>query len=128
MSLDWDVSRVKNCEEVCYRPSSETPDEFLLNVVTDTLIWHTMYVGLGRITEKNVMEFFTRCDMWADVVGAPIIKPNNGTMEHIRLTYQDIINHIGLSTNVGNESKTKFLNRIYSTKTDGLKALLKHER
>jgi len=118
MSLNWDISRVRNSEELCYLPDSEEPDKFKLNVVTDALIWHTMYIGLGSITEKNAPEFFLRCEMWADAVGDPIYQFTDNGKEGIRLTYQDIISHIGLSTNVIDESKTKFLNKIYNIKKE----------
>ena len=63
MSLDWDLSGIKNYKELCWGPATDEEGYKLLNGVTDGLIWKTMSVGMGRITEKNYEEFFMRLCM-----------------------------------------------------------------
>ena len=54
MSLDW------NTQKCVYEGSF---------AYTDTLIWSTMAVGMGRITDKNVEEFVRRILIYQEVFG-----------------------------------------------------------
>jgi hypothetical protein len=65
--------------------------------VTNSLIWATMSVGIGEITEKNWKEFFVRLKAVEGVYG-PLLY--NGETNKSLLTEKEVFNHIGLSTNV----------------------------
>jgi hypothetical protein len=108
MSLDWDVTRVKDVGK-------------LQKAVTDTLVWATMSVGLREITEKNADLFYARLEtyerlfgpfMWSyDPVGEENRKPRP-------ITPQDVRDHIGLRTNVSSETHAVWWKRM------GLNAML----
>jgi len=55
MSLDWNVSNVKDYQTVCWIPNNDSPDT-RLNPVTEALIFYTMTVGMNVITEANADE------------------------------------------------------------------------
>ena len=77
------------------------------HIVTDCLIWASMSLGLGSITEENVDEWTWRMSLWQRLRG-PHIKTNKRA---IRITREDIENHIGMITNVADETRRKWLSR-----------------
>ncbi len=121
MSLDWNLKDIKNHLEVCWTAiegepprtdSSSTfhqgleggePDQWWrMNTVTQALIWRTMNVGIGAITEKNLTEFCVRMKYLDRLIGPSISKPNpdgDGFID-IAITPEQIRDHIGLTTNV----------------------------
>lgn len=53
MSLDWNLSKIKNNKEVCWKNG-------IMKAETHELIYSTIAVGIGEITEKNWREFLAR--------------------------------------------------------------------
>ena len=101
MSLNWDVTQVKNSDEVCF---VERDGETHLSPVTNDLIWLTIGIGIGEITEKTAHEFYARMLMHWGVYGY--------TKKERRGTWDDIVAHIGLGTNVfPKDSNSKFMKR-----------------
>lgn len=117
MSLNWDITRIENFEEVCWLPLAEehkksflanpwatyTEDEETgeiryLNPVTDALIWSMMTLGCkGKITEKNVDLVIKQVAILQRVRGPMLFrggKPRYITPDEVRA-------HIGLGTNCG---------------------------
>jgi hypothetical protein len=113
MSLNWNISNIKNYEEICF--SVDDDGEKYLSGITEALIFHTMAIGMGEITEQNVSEFYNRASLYAKFFGNPIRYYDEQTekYETRRFTANEIKNHIGLSTNVSYESPTKWRNRIW---------------
>jgi hypothetical protein len=108
MSLNWNITKVP--DSVCWieHDGEGEPDPHVfakhddgvwrrLNPVTDALIWATMSVDLGRITEKNVDEWAYRLTIVQALYGARL-QSSDGTPRPLSL--QDVVDHIGLSTNV----------------------------
>jgi hypothetical protein len=111
MSLDW------NTQKCVYEGSF---------AYTETLIFSTMSVGMGRITEKNVEEFVRRILIYQEVFGplltGPIQEdgtiyepeddnaelPEGVTRGKISMTADIIRQHVGMTTNVADISKAKF--------------------
>ena len=94
MSLDWNLSKIKNNKEVCWKNG-------LMKAETHELIYSTIAVGMGEITEKNWREFLSRLNCWEMVHGFNRTKP------------ETVRDHIGLRTNVfPKESRTKFALKI----------------
>ena len=122
MSLNWDVSRVENMEAVCYHTKE---DGKYLNDITEKLIWMTMTVGLGEITEKNWKKFYNRVHLDEKLNGArrsQIFRDNDDKLicypetdipleRPIFIKRDEVKAHIGLSTNVSNEPTVKWLKR-----------------
>jgi hypothetical protein len=94
MSLDWDVSAVKDHKEIT--------EDGMPWVTTETMIWYTMAIDMGEITEENADEFFKRVSIWEQIHGAGMHKRNTETDEHedVFMTLEDVERRIGLSTNV----------------------------
>jgi hypothetical protein len=100
MSLDWDVSDIKDYKNVCYRPGEDGKNH--LNPVTNHLIWHTISAGMGTITRENIHEFFVRIRA---------AEGYNGEGPHTQ--FSDVEKHIGLKTNVfPKETTKKWINRF----------------
>lgn len=97
MSLNWDISKVKNFEEMQETESG----------ITDAVIWLTMAVGFGEITEDNVEEFAQRAALVQMVNGPWLVRGIYVTEEMIR-------RRIGLGTNVGNETWAQWSKRYFS--------------
>lgn len=108
MSLDWDVRNVKDFETVCFREATEEDKRYgrarsdgkATAVVTEVLVFGTMAVDMGEITEANHEEFFRRLTLWHSWVGAPVTSFETGEVEYLFITLDEVKAHIGLRTNV----------------------------
>jgi hypothetical protein len=113
MSLNWSIDKIHDYKELCWRPAlddqgnpildEDGDPQVRLEPITDCLIWGTMCVEIGKITEQNADEFHRRLEE-ADEVGiAPSINFfNEATQKWDRRipTLEEVKAHIGLSTNV----------------------------
>lgn len=105
MSLNWDVSGVqwdkkwlpyeKYFGDVEPRLGYDVNESYL-NPITEAIVWATLTVGLGAITEDNWMEFYMR---YCAVCGILRQEPS--------FTALDVKRHIGLTTNVTSIKTTK---------------------
>jgi hypothetical protein len=111
MRLIWDLSNIKNYESVCWVDGDE--GDIRLNPVTETLIYATLSVGLGSITEKNLDEFVGRFRVMERLQG-PFMR--NGDGSDSRLTDDELAAHVGLVTNVSNETRAAWARRIFVNK------------
>lgn len=80
-------------------------------MITQSLVFACIPIGLGRITEANVDEFFTRLKMVEAVYGCIVIRDG----EEYPISYADVRRRIGLSVNVSDETKAKFLTNLGRT-------------
>ena len=99
MSLDYKLTDIEDYEEKCW--GCETRGEDYMNMKTEVLIFATMVIDLGEITEKNCIEFYTRMMMYSMI---------NGCYDSI--TLEDVKAHIGLKTNVPDKTKAKWNRRF----------------
>jgi len=95
MSLNWNAEKVPDFE----RKRQENPE--MLNC----LIWASMSIGLGKITEKNVEEWVYRLRR-AAFEGHPLIVQSDGTP--CEITEDMIRPWIGLRTNVADVTNAGF--------------------
>ena len=110
MSLDWSIVECKNWEEL--KSDEEWP-------ITEAIVFATMVVDLGRITEKNVDEFFTRLVMAESVCGMQLYKwDDEKKYKKSLLTYSAVRRRIGLNTNVSDKSRAYFDKRMAATLRD----------
>src|SRR3954463_2341013 len=112
MSLSWNVENVKDYEKVCWIGEKGDPER-RINPVTETLVFGTMAVGMGSITENNVGEFAARFRVMEKVHGAFLVK---GGGKPWYLSDEDFIAHIGLYTNVSSETRPQWASRIFVKK------------
>ena len=110
MSLNWDLTKIKNYEELCWEKNED--DTVRLNPVTDSLIWISMAIGIGKFTEEMAPEIYARISMYEKLFGAMMCKFGDNGKESVYLTPEDVNNHIGLSTNVGKDTMASFRKRI----------------
>lgn len=85
--------------------------------VTDQMIWACMSVGIGKITEATVEKFIERY--------AALQALNSGDMigkdGRFYITGADVRNHIGLRTNVSDETDAAFAEKLFRiAKEEGL--------
>lgn len=111
MSLNWDVSKIENNKEVCFTGEGENR---CLDPVTNTLIWYTLCLGIGEISEKTVDEFYIRMNLFDRLSTGPMHWEAAG---YRSITLEELRQHIGLHTNVG-RGETR--NKWFKHKIDGV--------
>ena len=103
MSLNFNLAGIKNYKEVCYFDSSEGQGAKKMSGVTNTLIWDTMVTGLNQINEKNIGEWLFRLYVLDKIFPRPE-----------QITRQDLVNHIGLTTNASSMTRAAFKKKAMS--------------
>lgn len=98
MSLDFGLGGIKNYKELCWTDAEAGGKQ--LTGLTHALIWDTMTVGLGEITEKNLDEWMYRLCIMGRVCP-----------REMKITRQDLVNHIGLRTNASTFTRAAFKKR-----------------
>lgn len=94
MALRWNLDAIKDKETICFNGD-------YLNPLTEGLIWATILVGMGTITEENAEEFYHRLQF----VNRLDKEPDNITLTTIQ-------EHIGLRTNVSDLSWNMFVKHV----------------
>lgn len=98
MSLDYQLGGIKNWETVCRNEDKS------LKSVTRNIIFSTMAVDIGHITEKNALEFFLRLQVSDALSQWPKAEP---------ITLEQIRQHIGLRTNVSDKPRASWFKRHF---------------
>jgi hypothetical protein len=144
MSLNYNIGNIENWRDTCYERHTGPADELermvermsffgsdwtytdesktaveRMSPKTNVIVFSTMSVGMGSITSKNWREFFLRLDIIQRESGYALLIDGKG--EPIYLTPDDVFAHVGLTTNVANETNAKWFsryvkNRIRDTK------------
>jgi hypothetical protein len=114
MSLNFYFDQIENYENVVWikTPTEEDPEATTMNPVTNALIWATLTVGIGKITDKNVDEFAARLRIMEKIDGYYLVQDGEGR----GITDEEFIAHIGLYTNVGNETRAQWASRHFGAK------------
>jgi len=94
MALNYYYSDVANANTVMF-----DEDDYMRSD-TQTIIFSTMSVGLGEITGDNWLEFYARLRIVQKLRGYPDPIPPSRVKEHI-----------GLRTNVNNETRAQWMKR-----------------
>lgn len=103
MSLNWEISKVKNWKQ---KKRSKRQ-----RAILEALIWSTMVVGFYNITEKNYKRFYARLTAFEHLHGAFLM----GKKKPYYITLEDVQNWIGLWTNAGSFNASKFEQRLVSS-------------
>tara|TARA_R100001082_G_scaffold96639_2_gene64264 strand:+ start:1730 stop:2155 length:426 start_codon:yes stop_codon:yes gene_type:complete len=137
-SYDIDISRIKNSDRICWEYSEERPiddqDEWFeatgdmfcrLSSITQALATCSDHVHLDVIKPSNVLEWYYRLDALFDAgVGFLFVTTPEGEVP-IRITINDIKDHIGLRIDVNNWETNKFDHSIRTIRMQNhLKELL----
>lgn len=111
--LTWSLEDIENHKEVCWVETGEKGEDgkplYRMNTVTETLIFMTMAVHMGSITETNADEFYARLKLIEQLDGPFMWKTEDGKKVDVYFTPEDVQAHIGLACNVITESFSKFL-------------------
>ena len=106
MSLSVDVEKVYDWKNYCYIKvqDKDTGEEYSeYNPATKYLAWGSMAIGIGEITQINYKDVYLRY-LFMNKLSA--------YTNEMPITLDDVRKNIGLKTNVVNETKSKWLNRI----------------
>src|SRR4051812_31333649 len=100
MSLEWKIDQIENYKEVCWLETDEQNEDgsprVRLNPVTEALIWNTISIDIGTITEDNASEVYARTKILESINGAMLFKAGKESP----IEMEDIRAHIGLWCNV----------------------------
>jgi hypothetical protein len=117
MSLNWDLTKIKDSKSVCWTGE----DNKSLNAVTEVLIWGTMFVGIREITAHNVDVFAERLRVWwdADDDGGPLREWKDGHADPVsrHVTPEEVRAHVGLKTNATNYTERQWLKVLTERRT-----------
>jgi len=92
MSLSYDLTKITNVSEVCYKDGK-------MNPITQAIIWSAIGVQLTEITKDNYEEWFIRNKIVGRITRSGNFIPNESRSDP-DLTLQEFKDHIGLKTNV----------------------------
>tara|TARA_R110002110_G_scaffold2550_1_gene11969 strand:- start:333 stop:758 length:426 start_codon:yes stop_codon:yes gene_type:complete len=101
MALNWDLGDIENFKSVCRNEDESLREE------TELLIFYTMNLGMGLITQNNVDKFILRFRMYEVLYGMAKWRNVNG--QRINAISDTLIRkHIGLHTNASSISDAQF--------------------
>jgi hypothetical protein len=106
MSLDYNFSDAPHAEEM------ESEEQWGL---TEAIIFITIPIGMPRIEEKTVEEFFRRVAAWEMATGAICVEHGDDGPKSRYTTLDDIRLRVGLRTNASPKTKHQFLKTIGET-------------
>jgi hypothetical protein len=115
MALTFDFTNIKNYKTTVWipKPTEENPDACRMNPVTEALIFGTMSIGIGRFTEKNIGEVVARFRIIEKLQG-PMLSAKDKKDRYI--TDEEFVAHIGLITNVSEETRSAWARRLFVNK------------
>jgi len=102
--IDWDLSEVKNSEEVCYTTNLE--GETTLRDTTSALFLASALTGIPHLNSKTIREYIRRTKI---LIAAGI--PN----EIFDFSQQDIDNHIGMKVVAKQMDYKTFKNEVFAS-------------
>lgn len=111
MSLNWNLEGIQDHQTVCFETDKKDKDGeplFSLSPVTEAIIWATMSVDIGKITEENAAEFHARESFYETLYGKPLYKDG----EAVGISYEDVKRHVGLVVNVATLTRAKWLTKV----------------
>ena len=100
MSLDWDMTKVKDFEAL-HKEADQS-------VVTDILVWGSLSLDIGEITEKNIDEWLFRMKAFERVAGQGQGIKDGKSFNPSR---EDLTRRIGMRTNVCTKTRKQFLKK-----------------
>ena len=101
MALNWDLGDIENFKSVCRNEDESLREE------TELLIFYTMNLGMGLITQNSVDKFILRLRMYEVMYG--MAKWWNVNGQRVNVISDTLIRkHIGLRTNASSISDVQF--------------------
>jgi hypothetical protein len=100
MALHWNIEKCKDVEEI------KKEEEW---GITNSLIWATISVAMGSITESNWKEFLFRVKVLEKLSGPFMIKHGEGNVVPVYFTPEMVKKRIGLYTNVSTDTRAAWI-------------------
>lgn len=120
MSLNFDLQAIPEETRTVIAEADDPSGHYkkgdkIMSPVTNSLIWATVGIGIGEITQENVHEFYTRVRIQEALCGAYYRKFVDGEWQDQLITLEQVKAHIGLRTNVfPKRSHSEFLKQVTS--------------
>jgi len=113
MSLNFDYTKCAliNGEKVQDHPN----DEDRWHPVGEALVWTMMVIGMREINAGNIGKVWERISLYQKVTG-PMLQYGDGTKAYV--VREDLVQHIGLSTNVATISDAAWAKHIAKVATN----------
>jgi len=110
MSLNWQLSKIKDYETVCWINEG---DQRKLSPLTECIIWGTFALDIGKITEKNVNEWMWRMAFLKQLNKGNLVyeRHSDGVSKGRSFTREELVQHIGLLTNVTTMTRAQFVHK-----------------
>lgn len=127
MALHYELGKIANYEELCYQrePEGWNPPPMdnewqqlddgswrRLSPVTKALVFMSMTVELGVLTERNIGEWWARMQVADFLYGVTLFEFKDGKRVDLPITIEELCAHIGLSTNATTVSRPQWLARV----------------
>lgn len=119
MSLRYDLTKIEDYKSRCYRVAKDENGEelkndhgapiWVVNPLTEHIIFMTMNVGIGEINKRTAQDFYNRVLFYERVFDSP--RRVDGERRFISAA--EVKKHIGLSTNASRMSKKEFINHVW---------------
>lgn len=102
MALTADYTRIKEYEKIVYENGELKPR-------VEALVFVTMFVGMGELSEKNFDEFLDRITLWEKVNGSFLKHSNEEGITPVPFTQENLKPYVGLRTNASTKTRKRFL-------------------
>jgi hypothetical protein len=128
MALTYALTGIDDWQTRCYVQQEDESSR--MNPVTEALILATMAIGLRTITKSNVDEFAHRIEQYQRVSGALLNRWDAETakFEPLRITYGDVRDHIGLTTNASTFTKATFKANLFRILDESVARQLRNDK
>ena len=128
MSLDWRLpdDESKGQPGCFWKETGENDSDgkplYRLHAHTEYLIWSTMAIDMGEITEDTWEEFYSRMHRLELVRGPNVFRYNEDNTRTVFWTTPAVVRaHMGLNTNVSTVKDKKWSERLMGMMTDDAK-------
>lgn len=118
MSLDWDVRNVKDYKTRCWVDGPQGTRQ--VHPTTEKMVWASIGVDIGKLTQKNADEFYIRYLMYSRAI--------QRDPQERWLTPADIHDHIGLVTNVRTTTDSQYTKKVGQILRDRAEQRLRYEQ
>lgn len=95
MALTWDLRNVDLPQETLY--VKEDSGENILNPITWSIVWSTIFIGFNELTEKNLNEWHRRMKQ-LEISGMGLLGEKDSDVKRMP-NLRELKLHIGLKTN-----------------------------
>ena len=118
--LEWslrNIARFKNNRNDYYTPvvNKKGQKVFDINPITKYLVYQSMVIGLGEVTQSNTDEWLIRLNFLNRLYGSSLMtRDEKGVVKPYKIAFEDLERHIGLKTNSHRFTRKKLVSNCVS--------------